>query len=277
LETLINGVQSESISIRDRGLQYGDGCFETLRVCNHFPILLEEHLQRLLFTCQRLRLAFDVETLRNELTNFVQQCSPDGVIKIIITRGIGGRGYAATNAENSNRLLMYSPLPDSYPAKSEEGVHIGVSEFTLAEGGYFAGLKHLNRLEQVMASFDIDASMDEVLCLDQHQHVIEGTKSNLVLALGNKIVTPSLDKAGVKGVMLDFLRRRFAEDGQTIKSRELTLANVRAASELFLCNSVFGVWPVRKMSENAKVNSWSVGPVTQQAMRYHHEIMQLAD
>jgi len=269
---MINGVETELISVRDRGLQYGDGCFETLRLINHVPVLFNLHIERLIRTCQLLQIQIDLNVLQSELTEFIRLCPADGIIKIILTRGIGGRGYAAPVSPTTNRIFLHSDYPENYSRLAKEGVCVGVSEEKLSENSRLAGHKHLNRLDQVLASFDLDATMDEVLCKDSAGHIIEGTKSNLVLVLNDMIITPLLDKSGVEGVMLKYLKQRYADNDMDIEARKVTSEDLQAASEVFMCNSVFGIWPVRKLIEGASVNSWSIGSVTRQAMRYYQEV-----
>jgi len=274
---MINGVETEFISVRDRGLQYGDGCFETLRLINRFPVLLNQHIDRLIRTCQLLQIEIDLDILRIELTEFIRLCPTDGVVKIILTRGIGGRGYTAPKNPEIHRIFLYSEYPENYSKLTEEGVSVGVSGMPLSENSRLAGHKHLNRLDQVIASFDLHATADEVLCMDSSGHVIEGSKSNLVLVLDDLVITPNLEKSGVKGVMLDYLRHRYANDGNDIRARDVTLEDIRDASELFLCNSVFGVLSVAKLIENEAVKFWPIGPVTRQAMRYYQEVIASAN
>ena len=274
---MVNGKHTDLISVRDRGLQYGDGCFETIRVYARKPILLKQHLQRLESTCNLLRLEYSPVVLLEELSVFLRQCDANGVIKIILTRGIGGRGYAANEHAPSNRLLMYSPYPENYAVHGSTGISVGVADFRLSDNSLLAGLKHLNRLEQVMASFALNESVDEVICLDQNDNIIEGTKSNIVLVIHGKPTTPDLKNAGVKGVMLDYLSQKFAESGVAVEPRIVNRAAMRLASEVFVCNSVFGIWPVRKLIENATVLTWETGPFTRQAMQYHHDLLDTAN
>lgn len=272
---MVNGAETELISVRDRGLQYGDGCFETVLINKSEPILLQAHLQRLAHTCSVLRIDYDASVLQQELSVFLSRCPAQGVVKILLTRGVGGRGYGIPAQTNATRILSYSALPASYHEQRKTGITLGVSEYRLSLNTTLAGLKHLNRLDQVLASFSLTEGLDEALCLDSNGHVIEGTKSNVVLVIDNNLVTPSLDLAGVDGLMLAYLRRCFAAERVDIHSRNVALDDVYAASELFMCNSVFGVWPVRKIVENATVHQWSIGPRTLQALRFQDELFEI--
>lgn len=277
MNTLINGVQTNYLSVRDRGLHYGDGCFETIRLHNRVPLLLDRHLTRLEQGCALLHIPCDSALLRDELELLVAASAPDGVIKLIVTRGEGGRGYRSEEMPRATRILLYYPLPPMNTENANTGVTLGVSAYRLSRNTTLAGVKHLNRLDQVMASLTFEDGVDEYLCLDEAGAVIEGTRSNLVLVIENRLVTPALDGAGVTGVMLTELAARFANDGHPIGSRELSLMDLQQASELFLCNSVIGVWPVRKLVENASVRTWPVGPLSQQALRYSNELILAAN
>ena len=270
---MINGVQTEMISARDRGLQYGDGCFETLRLTGGKVLLLHEHLSRLESSCELLRINLDKPALLGDLHAFLESSPQNCVLKILITRGVGGRGYASDNTPNSNRILMHSDLPADYVSCAATGIQLAVSKHRLSENVSLAGLKHLNRLDQVLASFDLHEPGNEALCLDQSGNVIEGTKSNLVLVINGHLVTPDLNRAGVKGIMLDYLMQQFAAAGHGVKMQTVRMPDVLAAEELFLCNSVFGVWPVRKLVENATVKTWPIGARTQQAQCYFDELL----
>lgn len=268
---------TESVSVRDRGLHYGDGCFETIRLYHHIPLLLTEHLQRLHNACERLGIRCDESLLRGELQALIASCPADGVIKIIVTRGEGGRGYRGDANTPASRILLYYPPPENPAQKISEGVAVGICTYRLSENSHLAGLKHLNRLDQVLASTEFYEGVDEMLCLDRSDNVIEGTRSNLVLVIEDQLLTPDLDNAGVNGIMLAHLSQRFRENGTRLTSRVITVQDLRFASEIFLCNSVFGVWPVRKLTEDDTVQEWPLGPWTEQATRYHDEILLAAD
>ena len=229
MHTLINGQFSELISVHDRGLLYGDGCFETIRLSQSIPVLLDLHLNRLQASLLQLGIAIDTSLLHTELQQLID-CNPaDGILKIIITRGIGGRGYrpytnttnatesTSTTKNTSTRILQYFPYPADYPDNVVKGVAVTVCEHRLSISTSFGGMKHLNRLDQVIASQELSEPFAEGLCLDQFKHVIEGTRSNLLAVIKDKLITPDLTHAGVRGVMLQYLSARFAEQGVRIE------------------------------------------------------------
>jgi len=107
-----------------------------------------------------------------------------------------------------------------------------------------AGIKHLNRLDQVLASGEIAGDCDEGLCLDESEAVIEGCRSNLLLVIENELVTPDLSRSGVQGVMLNHLIKEFGNQGTPVMRKRVSVDHLQSASQIILCNSVFGVWPV---------------------------------
>ena len=274
---MINGVPTDLINVRDRGLQYGDGCFETIRVFDGKPILLNEHFRRLEATCNYLRLELNTRLLMSELAQFLELCNRDSVLKIIITRGVGGRGYSSNSGIHATRILMLSNYPDDYASKAEHGAVVAFSSFLLSNNSSLAGFKHLNRLDQVMASFGISESVDELVCLNQDGLVIEGTKSNLFMVVKDQAITPSIETAGITGVMREYLLQQFASASIEVKSCTISKRELLNATEVFLCNSVFGVWPVRKLIENANVHTWPTGALTVLAQQYHHDLLTTAN
>ena len=245
LQSLINGEQAEHISIRDRGFQYGDGCFETIRVLSNKPILWSAHLKRLRLACEVLRLSVDFDLLQSEMTQLLQtNKTADVILKITLTRGEGGRGYAPTEQADCTRIMQ---LIDYVAPATNKGARVVVCQHRLSSNSQLAGIKHLNRLDQVLASAQIPKDCDEGLCLDESGYVIEGCRSNILLAIDNELLTPDLGKSGVQGVMLNHLIEEFAKQGAQVVRRAISLSELKTASEILLCNSVFGVWAVAEI------------------------------
>ena len=253
LQSLINGQQAERISIRDRGFQYGDGCFETIRVLSNKPILWSAHLKRLKHACKTLQLSVNFELLQSEITQLLQgNKTADVILKIIVTRGEGGRGYTPPEHANCTRIIQ---LIDYVAADTRTGARVVVCQHRLSSNSLLGGIKHLNRLDQVVASAQIPADFDEGLCLDEQGSVIEGCRSNLLLAIDNQLVTPDLGKSGVEGVMLNYLIDKFQVLDTRVLRKTISLRELKTASEIFLCNSVFGIWPVAEIeNEDWRMN-----------------------
>ncbi len=261
---LLNGQPATGISLQDRGLAYGDGLFETILVNDGKAVLLDVHLQRLREGCERLGLAFDAATIQHDMK--LALTPPDSfncVLKLMLVRKAGGRGYRpATDA--CNRIVSIHPKPDYSASKPEQGIAMFLCQTRLARQPALAGLKHLNRLEQVMASREWpDESFQEGLMLDTEGLVIEGTRSNMFAVIDNQLLTPRLHQCGVDGVLRRVLIAHF---GSRLQQAELPLARLQGATEIFVGNSVFGVWPVTALHSPTERCQFTVGECTREAM-----------
>jgi len=255
---------------RDRGLAYGDGLFETIAVRRGQPRLLERHVQRLAAGCQRLRIPCDVTQVAGEIRAYAAALG-EGVAKLLITRGDGLRGYAPPADPEVRRLLLGSPSP-AYPEEHRlEGIALYPCTTRLASQPLLAGLKHLNRLEQVLARAEWSGTeYAEGLMLDQGGRPVEGVFSNLFLVHDGELLTPALDHCGVAGVMRGLILELAARDGLTVRVSPLVLDDLLQADEVFLCNSQYGIWPVRRYA----AANWSVGPVTRKLQGSINEILE---
>ncbi len=262
---LVNGEPTFHVNISDRGFQYGDGVFTTLSVRQGVPLFLGLHLQRLERDCERLFLPFpERETLIREAL-VLCAARPNGVLKIQLTRGSGGRGYRCPEPAQGTRALSIHPPPD-YPASLDrEGVEARVCRTRLGINPELAGIKHMNRLEQILARFEWPlGEIREGLMLDTEGHVTEGTMSNLFLAKHGVVHTPKLDLCGVAGVARGLVMAAAGELGLAVEERRITLDEVYSADEMFLTNSVIGLWPIRQLERR----NYPVGPITREARRW---------
>lgn len=248
---LVNGVPGASIDASDRGLHYGDGLFETIAVHDGAPALWDRHMQRLLLGGERLGIApIDAAQLLRES---LQLCDgvAEGVLKIIITRGSAGRGYRAPScgAVQPTRLVALYAWPEYPPAFWVEGVAVRLCSTRLGSNPALAGIKHLNRLEQVLARSEWgDPAIPEGLMLDGDSRVIEGTMSNLFIVRNGRLLTPDLTQCGVAGVMRGLILDNMQDMGIPADITQITLDDVKSSDEAFLCNSLIGVWPVRHLA-----------------------------
>jgi 4-amino-4-deoxychorismate lyase len=262
---LINGESREHIEVSDRGFQYGDGLFETIEVRNGQAVFLERHLQRLNAGCQRLYIPVpDIELLHSEIGALCRRPA-DGthadraVLKIIVTRGSGGRGYRQPDAIHPSRILSLHPYPDYPEIYSERGIVARICSTRLGLNPALAGIKHLNRLEQVIARAEWnDVSIQEGLMLDIHDHVIEGTMTNLFYVKNNDIRTSALTQSGVAGIMRGVIMSISADLGFSVIEHAFTKDELFSADEVFVCNSIIGIWPVKQIEST----HFSVGPMT---------------
>jgi len=265
----VNGVPAEGVPVRDRGLAYGDGLFETISVRQGRARLLDRHLQRLQLGCQRLQIPLGIDSLRAEISSFAMQVG-DGVAKLIVTRGSGMRGYAFPQPQQALRILQGSPLPDYPAAHAEQGVKLFSCTTRLAEQPLLAGIKHLNRLEQVLARAEWqDPGYAEGLMQDQSGRVIEGVSSNLFMVDAGQLLTPDLQRCGVAGVMRAEIIEQSERQGIPCAVRDIGLAELMEADEVFLCNSLYGIWPVRELAGRV----WERGELTRILQNNLHDLL----
>nr|VFK33631.1 MAG: aminodeoxychorismate lyase apoprotein [Candidatus Kentron sp. MB]VFK76337.1 MAG: aminodeoxychorismate lyase apoprotein [Candidatus Kentron sp. MB] len=249
---LINGKASDTISATDRGFQYGDGLFETMAIDQGIPLCLFDHLARLARGCQRLRIPQPARGLLQKESRTVASNVERGVLKIIITRGVGGRGYAPPPNPLATRFIADFPWPD-YPASFfEEGIETALCETRLARNPGLAGIKHLNRLEQVLGKAEcVEKGVPEGIMLDTEGNLIEGVMSNLFLIRGNELMTPSLASSGVQGIVRDRIIRVARETaGMTVGVTKIDHSVLPHADGIFFCNSIMGIWPVKKLAQH---------------------------
>jgi len=258
--TLVNGKAGVSLPVADRGLQYGDGLFETLALRNGEPLLWDRHVQRLGEGCRRLGLPVpEAGLLREEVTR-IAGTEARAVAKIILTRGTAGRGYRADAAGSATRIVQRLPWPGYPVAAGKEGVAVRWCETQLARQPRLAGMKHLNRLEQVLARAEWQDDYAEGLMRDTDGLVIEGTKTNLFLVRDDgTVVTPDLSQSGVAGVMRAQVLDSAAALGMRCIIQAVTADMVESAQELFLTNSLIGIWPIRRIDARHYV----VGQISQ--------------
>ncbi len=243
--TLIDGRPGEHVSAADRGLHYGDGLFETISCLGGRPRWLALHLERLQGGCERLQLPFrDFEALRAEIASLAAG-QPRCIVKAILTRGRAvRRGYAPSGGELPTRIVGRHPWPDAVP-RARPGFRLGLSSVKLGVNPLLAGLKHLNRLEQVLAQMALQqAQLDEVLMLSSSELVIGGSMSNVFFADAAGLFTPALSDCGVAGVMRRVVLEAAATLGIPVQVRGVAADELGAVRAAFVTNVRWGVQPV---------------------------------
>lgn len=263
LASWVDGQPAAVLPADDRGLAYGDGLFETIRVANGRSPLLELHMQRLLRGAGVLHLPLDVDLVAAELRAFMADQLAAGrgdcTVKLVLTRGSAGRGYRPLPEAQPRRLLLAFAPPAWPSANTTDGIAVFECSTPLGNNPALAGIKHLNRLEQVLARSEWDDTRHaEGLVCDVDGRVVEGTMSNLFLVSDGALVTPRLHRCGVAGVMRGFLIARALALGIPVSERDVARDALDAADEVFFCNSNFGVWPVRELGSRRR----TPGPVT---------------
>lgn len=262
---LVNGLPSDSISAEDRGLSYGDGVFRTLRVRRGTPLSWQHHYLKLHHDCDAIRMDCPAaEILLSEL-QVLSATRQDGIAKIIITRGAGQRGYAPPTSAKVTRVLSIHQAPEYDQEFFSSGIALHVCRLKLGHQPLLAGIKHLNRLENVLAASECQAiGTPEGLLEDEHGFVISGTRSNLFVLRDGTIYTPDLSRCGVAGVQRDRVLSWAKVHGVACEIKPIRMNELLAADEIFLVNSVFGLWPVRELAGYRR----SVHPVAWQIQQW---------
>lgn len=259
-----------SIPVDDRGLAYGDGVWETIAVKAGNPLLLEEHLARLQWGLEALRLkGLDLTLLKQQL---LEACSATerGVLKVIVTRGSGQRGYNPVGLNEPRTIIQLSPAPRYPPEYASQGIVLGlVTGIRLAYQSYLAGFKHLNRLEQVLARAQWEDHWQEGLMMDFHNFVIEGTMSNVFIYTSqHELMTPPIAACGIAGIMRAQVLKLAQQSGMEVRIQTLRVQDVLNAHSVFMTNSVIGLWPVREFRQQHYVIADSIQTLQQQLQPY---------
>jgi 4-amino-4-deoxychorismate lyase len=256
----VNGDRQATLPLDDRAILYGDGLFETLRIRAAKAEFLDRHLQRLAAGCKRLCFPdLDWQSLRDEIGLCAAQ-RDDGVLKLIVSRGSGGRGYRIDPAASVTRIVSILPLPEWPAHPSIDGIRARICQTPLAIQPLLAGIKHLNRLEQVLARAEWhDPAVAEGLMLAPDGRLVEGTMSNVFLVHDGVLKTPELSQCGIAGVMRSVVLDCAKVLGLGPRIETLTLEDVGSAQEMFVCNSLIGIWPLVAIDD---VYTFEVGPVT---------------
>lgn len=259
--TLVNGARAQAVPAADRGLAYGDGVFRTFPARDGRPLHWGRHVERLGRDCARLALAVPPPDLLAQEIGTACADIPDATVKVTVTRGSGERGYRYDPSVPPTRIVS-AGARSAYPAHySEAGVRVRVCNLRLSHQPALAGAKHLNRLENVLARAEWhDESIAEGLLLDVEGWAIGGTMTNLFISRAGNLATPALDCCGVAGVTRDRVIDAAAGAGILCTIERLGLDDVLQADEVFLVNSLAGVWPVRELAASPR----APGAITRQ-------------
>ncbi|WP_034474176.1 aminodeoxychorismate lyase [Aestuariibacter salexigens] len=238
---------NSAISTANRAFNYGDGCFTTIAVVNGKARLIERHMSRLQHDADKLGLKVDAW---NEINEEVGKRAAElsyGVLKVLISRGEGGRGYAPDETETPEVWISEHSMPVHYAQWRQHGIMLGVSGVHLSKQPLLAGIKHLNRLEQVLvkqASVGSDCQ-EHVVCCEQG-FMLECSASNLFWRTKGVWYTPDLASNGVNGIMRDVLLARFANHGAIVSHIQAKPEALIEAEVVFICNALMDMVPVRQ-------------------------------
>jgi len=256
---LVNGRADTALDAEDRGLAYGDGLFETVAVYRGRLCLWDYHMDRLLDGARRLGLPEPPLATLKEEARFLTERVDRGVLKVVYTRGSSeGRGYLPPSRPIPTRILTLHN-PPAIPPERWHGVDVRLCRTRISIQPRLAGIKHLNRLEQVMARSEWrDTAIAEGLMLDADGLIVEGTATNVFAVRSRTLLTPPLTHAGVAGVMRRWVLEQAEGFGLRVEERGFYPEELRQMDELFLTNSLIGLWPVRSVAGT----QLPVGPVS---------------
>ncbi|USD41976.1 aminodeoxychorismate lyase [Vibrio sp. SCSIO 43135] len=255
----LNGIESEHISPTDRSFQYGDGCFTTMlvkeRVIEHWPL----HLRRMKKALAVLDIQEpDWEQVQQWLAMAMRPESTSG-LKLHISRGEGGRGYSPAQVSSPNVTISDFAFPSNYEQLARDGLALGVCNQRLGINPMLAGLKHNNRLEQVLLKAESEQlGYTDSVVLDVTGNVIETTMANLFWSDGSTLFTPSLLNSGVAGVMRQVVIDQAKAAGLVVADEDYDLDALLSAKEVFMTNSILGIAPVVQVADH----HYSIGTLT---------------
>lgn len=230
-------------TVSDRSFQYGDGIFTTMLVDNSQLVLWDFHWQRLVLSLQRLQMPPLFEH-RVKLQAEQAITMPSQVVKLLVSRGQGGRGYSPSGFTEPLVYVTSSPLPD-YQQQRQQGIRLGVASLQLSTQPLLAGMKHTSRLETVLLKSEVEqSSFDDLVACDQQGRVTELSAANLFFKIKDQWCTPKLDQAGVEGVMRQWLLQQL-----DVQQGYFPLTALADASAMFACNALMGVVPVRQFNQ----------------------------
>jgi len=268
----LDGAPSTFLSLSDRGLQYGDGVFETMRFRQGKIDFLNLHLERLQEGIGRLGLPVEISRIDRDLQALNEEVGArnigDAVIRLTVTRGTGARGYNPAPATSASVILQVYPF-DPRVVLQLTGVDVTVCRMRLADQPMLAGIKHLNRIENVLARAEWNQEFQEGLMLSQQGDIVEGTMSNVFFVEGNAesgwvLHTPAIERCGVSGIMRRLVLQDVASRlGIIVRESTITSQHCLQFSAGFLTNAIIGIWPIKSLGGR----SFNIAPVIRDIQR----------
>jgi 4-amino-4-deoxychorismate lyase len=251
LLTLVDGVAADTVPADDRGLNYSDGTFETLP-CHEGGIQHEDlHRSRLTRALRALGVTSAAEQGERLFTNAAQcleTARHTGIARLTVTRGSGPRGYTPPGLPQLRSILSAYPRPES----SHSASRCAVANTRWAVQPQLAGLKLLARTEQVLAAAEAEAAgWDDMVMLDSCDHVISSSRENLFMLLGEKVMTPCLDRCGIAGTRRELLLTQILPAlNYAFDIRPNSQAECLSADAMITTNSISGVTPITQLGES---------------------------
>lgn len=262
---LVNGAERAAIDANDRGLMYGDGVFRTFPLHGGKAWQWNRQYAKLAADCQALRITCPaISIFADDLATITARHS-DCVVKIIVTRGTGPRGYALPDKATATRIVTATPLPGYSKQHAERGVRVHLCRLRLSPQPALAGIKHLNRLENVLARAEwSDPDIAEGILCDADDNVVGGTMTNLFAVKDGTLSTPGLMGCGVAGVTRELVMELAQENRTPVRIAAISIDELLAADEVLLVNSVIGVWQIAALGSK----TWNPGRLTPQVRNW---------
>lgn len=235
--------EQRALPITERSTAYGDGVFTTAKIMHGKVVDLTQHLNRLKSSTEKLLIGYNDQGLGEHLANLAKRFEL-AVLKVIVTAGEGGRGYSRINSSAQKILITVHEYPQHYDKWSIDGITVGIAKFQLGVNPGLAGIKHLNRLEQVLLRQELDSRPeDDLLALNCNGHIIEVSAGNVFWRKKGEInwQTPTLEQSGVDGL----LRQKILS---VLPRATIVTVNVEQLADvqsMFICNSIMGIVPVK--------------------------------
>lgn len=265
LECLVNGEISSFIHTSNRGLNYGDGVFETMVIHQGNPRWWQAHMDRLGIGCKRLGLQMPQQAVLLREVKTASAGLTSAVVKIVLTRQGQARGYGYDANSGCDRLISAHAMPENLIQSELKGSRARICDLRLAIQPALGGIKHLNRLEQVLATAeDYDEDVSEGILLDHEDNVISAISANLFIVMGQRLLTPRLDRSGVRGVVRTQILAAFKSRAE---QRRIQPDFLREAHEVFICNSVRGIVPITRIDEQ----DYEIGTVTRELQSWFQD------
>ena len=275
-DTLIwlDGAEASALPLPDRGLDFGDGVFETLLVRHGEPLYPDLHLTRMLRGCKVLSLPDCNISVRQNLQAAGSAIAARGwhwaSLRITLSRGRGPRGYAPP-ADPRPRVIISATRLDEFDLDMAAPAKLHLADVRWATQPALAGLKHLNRLEQVLAAVEYNkVGLDEAVMLDQNARVISVVAGNLFVVTDGEILTPRLEHCGIRGTRRDLVMRCWAPAaGLAVRESDIGIEQLQEADEAFYSNSLVGLRPVASFGRQR----WSTHPTCDALYRHYREAL----
>ncbi|MFW2073754.1 aminodeoxychorismate lyase [Acinetobacter gerneri] len=248
---LKNAEPIQTLSILDRAFQYGDGFFSTARYQQNHLQLKSLHMARISDTSRRLQLKFDLKLLEKSF-DYLHQQFPilNGTLKILVSRGIGERGYAMPDHDADLYCYFY---PQADVTAQVEIIDSGVLDQAIGLCmPNLVGIKSLNRLEQVLLKQEAnEKKWLEALVTDVQGGIVEGVSSNCFIKINNEWITPDLRYNGVHGVMRAEILARMNQANIACTPRFMGIEEIQQIQSLFFCNALSPMKAVRQLGNRA--------------------------